>query len=79
MPPRAPQVRQGPKTRGTTARLPTHSTDLANAGAGWYGPRGQAGSLGAAAAALGSASGAALELLKHASNDRVEDGCKLSG
>ena len=75
MPPRAPQVRRGPKTHATPTRADTHATDDGMHGAGPHGPCGKSRSLQADAAALGSPQTAPLELLGHAAHGRVEMKC----
>ena len=59
MPLRAPQVRRGLETHTTTTRLTMCSTGLATQVAGPSGPYGTPGSLGQAAATLGSSGSAA--------------------
>ena len=77
MAPRAPRVRQGPETHATTTRLTTRSTGFASQVAGPSGPYGRPGSLGPAAATLGSSGSAAQELLGHAAEQRVQRQCCL--
>ena len=75
--PRAPRVRQGPETHATTTRLTTRSTGFASQVAGPSSPYGRPGSLGPAAATLGSSGSAAQELLGHAAEQRVQRQCCL--
>ena len=78
MPRWAPQVRGGPETHGTTTRHATRSAGAATQLSGPPGPYGTPGSPGAAAATLGSSGSMAQELLGHAAQQRVEDGCCLA-
>ena len=78
MPPRAPQVRRGPKTHATPTRAYTHSTDDGMQGSDPHGPCGKPGSLRAAAAALGSSPSTLLEVLGHITQGHVEEGCWLT-
>ena len=77
MAPRAPRVRQGPETHATPTRPTTRSTGFASLVAGPPGPYGRPGSLGPAAATLGSSGSAAQELLGHAAEQRVQRQCCL--
>ena len=73
MPPHAPQVRQGPETHATATRLTTRSTGFASLVAGpTRVPTAGPGSLGPAAATLGSSGSAAQELLGHAAEQHVD-------
>ena len=78
MPPRAPRVRGGPETRGTTTRHTTSAAGAATQLSGPPGPYGTPGSPGVATAILSSSGSMAQELLKHASKRRVEGGCCLA-
>ena len=75
MPPRAPQVRQGPETHATPTRPTTRSTGFARQVAGPPGPYGRSGSVGPAAATLGSSGSMAQELLGHPAQERLEVKC----
>ena len=75
MAPRAPQVRGGPETRGTTRRHTTRSAGAATQVTSPSGPYGTPGTPGAAAAVLGSSGSMAQELLGHAAQQRVDVKC----
>ena len=76
--PRAPRVRQGPETHGTTTRHAASSTGFNAPMAGRPSPYGKATGPGAAAATLGSSNSTAPELLGHAMQGRSEEGCWLT-
>ena len=78
MAPRAPQVRRGPKTHGTTTRHKARAAGFATQLASPPGPYNMPSSPGAAEATVGSPQAAPLELLGHAAHGRLEGGCCLA-